>query len=162
MRIGISATQKPMERMAGFLVGNRDAAGTPAGEPACEIVDAGFTRQRDLAIELPASPLTPVMANEVWAEIYARLAELVREHRTTLIFVNTRRLAERAARHLAERLGEEAVTSHHGSLAREHRLDAEERLKSGFTDGLIRLSVGVEDVEDLLADLEQAFRVAFA
>ncbi len=103
-------------------MGNRAAAGAPA----CEIVDAGFTRQRDLAIELPASPLTPVMANEVWAEIYDRLAELVREHRTTLIFVNTRRLAERAARHLAERLGEErghvpTTAASRGSIASTRR-----------------------------------------
>ncbi len=77
------------------------------------------------------------MANEVWSELYDRLAELIRQHRTTLIFVNTRRLAERAARHLAERLGEEHVTAHHGSLAREHRLDAEQRLKSGKLKALV-------------------------
>ncbi len=144
VRVGISATQKPMARMAEFLVGNR------AG--ACEIVDAGFTRRRDLAIELPRSALAPVMANEVWAEIYDRLAELVREHRTTLIFVNTRRLAERAARHLAERLGEEVVTAHHGSLAREHRLDAEERLKAGKLKVLVataslELGIDIGDVD---------------
>ncbi len=75
------------------------------------------------------------MANEVWVEEYDRLAELIRAHRTTLVFVNTRRLAERAARHLAERLGEDAVTSHHGSLAKEHRLKAEERLKAGRAQG---------------------------
>ncbi|MDH5255578.1 MAG: helicase-related protein, partial [Gammaproteobacteria bacterium] len=143
-RIGISATQKPMERMAEFLVGRRDGP--------CEIVDAGFTRQRDLAIEMPASALTPVMANEVWAEIYDRLAELVREHRTTLVFVNTRRLAERAARHLAERLGEDRVTAHHGSLARDHRLDAEERLKAGKLQVLVataslELGIDIGDVD---------------
>ena len=148
VRIGISATQKPMERMAEFLVGNR-ASGTT---PACTIVDAGFTRRRDLALELPASSLGPVMANEVWAEIYDRLAELVREHRTTLIFVNTRRLAERAARHLADRLGEDAVTAHHGSLARDHRLDAEERLKAGKLQVLVataslELGIDIGDVD---------------
>ena len=148
VRIGISATQKPMARMAEFLVGNR-----PAGAAsACAIVDAGFTRQRDLAIELPASPLAPVMANEVWAEIYDRLAALVQEHRTTLIFVNTRRLAERAARHLADRLGEDAVTAHHGSLARDHRLDAEERLKAGKLKVLVataslELGIDIGDVD---------------
>ena len=145
VRIGISATQKPMERMAEFLVGNRAAGG-------CAIVDAGFTRRRDLALELPASPLAPVMANEVWAEIYDRLAELVREHRTTLIFVNTRRLAERAARHLADRLGEDAVTAHHGSLARDHRLEAEERLKAGKLKVLVataslELGIDIGDVD---------------
>jgi len=148
VRVGISATQKPMARMAEFLVGNRPGTGTDA----CEIVDAGFSRRRDLALELPQSPLAPVMANEVWAEIYDRLAELVREHRTTLIFVNTRRLAERAARHLAERLGEEAVTAHHGSLAREHRLDAEERLKAGKLQVLVataslELGIDIGDVD---------------
>ncbi|MEO8225340.1 MAG: DEAD/DEAH box helicase, partial [Gammaproteobacteria bacterium] len=148
VRIGISATQKPMARMAQFLVGNR-----PADEKGgCAIVDAGFTRRRDLALELPKSALAPVMANEVWAEIYDRLAELVREHRTTLIFVNTRRLAERAARHLAERLGEDAVTAHHGSLAREHRLDAEERLKTGKLRALVattslELGIDIGDVD---------------
>ncbi|MEO7386301.1 MAG: DEAD/DEAH box helicase [Gammaproteobacteria bacterium] len=147
-RIGISATQKPMERMADFLVGN----GASGDATDCEIVDAGFTRRRDLAIELPGSPLAPVMANEVWAEIYDRLAALVQEHRTTLVFVNTRRLAERAARHLAERLGEDAVTAHHGSLAREHRLDAEERLKAGQLRVLVataslELGIDIGDVD---------------
>ncbi len=147
-RIGISATQKPMARMADFLTGNR-----PAGESArsCAIVDAGFSRQRDLALELPPSTLSPVMATEVWAEIYDRLAELALQHRTTLIFVNTRRLAERAARHLAERLGEDAVTAHHGSLARAHRLDAEERLKSGKLRVLVAtasLELGI-DIGDI-------------
>ena len=115
-RVGISATQKPMQAMARFLLGNRD-------EP-CEVIDTGHVRERDLALELPASPLQPVMATEVWGEVYDRLAELAGEHRTTLVFVNTRRLAERVARHLAERLGEEAVAAHHGSLAKEHRLRA--------------------------------------
>lgn len=146
-RIGISATQKPMARMAEFLVGNR-----PPGTASCEIVDAGFSRQRDLALELPKSALSPVMSTEVWAETYDRLAELVQEHRTTLIFVNTRRLAERAARHLADRLGEEAVTAHHGSLARAHRLEAEERLKSGKLKALVataslELGIDIGDVD---------------
>jgi ATP-dependent helicase Lhr and Lhr-like helicase len=123
VRIGLSATQKPVEAMARLLTG--------AGRGKCAVVDTGHVRERDLVIELPDSPLEAVMSNEVWAEIYDRLAVLVREHRTTLVFVNTRRLAERAARHLAERLGEEAVAAHHGSLAREQRLDAERRLKRG-------------------------------
>ena len=127
VRIGLSATVKPLDAMARFLVGNR------AEDVA--IIDAGHIRERDLAIEMPRSPLTAVMANEVWGEVYDRLAELIAQHRTTLIFVNQRRVAERAARHLAERLGEEHVTAHHGSLAREHRLDAEQRLKSGDTEG---------------------------
>jgi len=147
VRIGISATQKPMDRMAEFLVGGR-----PDAVAGCEIIDAGFTRQRDLALELPGSALAPVMGNEVWAEIYDRLAALVAEHRTTLVFVNTRRLAERAARHLAERLGEDAVTAHHGSLARDHRLDAEARLKAGGLKVLVataslELGIDIGDVD---------------
>jgi ATP-dependent Lhr-like helicase len=144
LRIGISATQKPIERMAEFLLGAR-------AEP-CRIVDAGHVRDRDLAIELPSSALAPVMAAEVWGEIYDRLAALVREHRSTLIFVNTRRLAERVARHLAERLDAEVVTAHHGSLAREHRLDAEQRLKAGKLKALVataslELGIDIGDVD---------------
>jgi ATP-dependent Lhr-like helicase len=107
----------------------------------------GHVRARDLALELPGSPLEAIMANEVWVEIYDRLADLIRAHKTTLVFVNTRRLAERAARHLAERLGEEAVTSHHGSLAKEHRLNAEARLKSGRLRALVAtasLELGID------------------
>src|SRR5574337_445092 len=132
VRIGLSATVKPLAAMARFLVGAR------ADEVA--IVDAGHIRERDLAIEVPRSPLTAVMANEVWAELYDRLAELIAQHRTTLVFVNQRRVAERAARHLAERLGEAHVTAHHGSLARAHRLDAEQRLKSGALKALVATS----------------------
>ncbi|HET7307502.1 MAG TPA: DEAD/DEAH box helicase [Gammaproteobacteria bacterium] len=137
VRVGLSATQKPIETMAQFLTG---------GEP-CRIVDTGHVRERDLALEVPRSPLSAVMANEVWTETYDRLAELIGTHRTTLIFVNTRRLAERAARHLAERLGEDAVTAHHGSLSKEHRLDAEQRLKHGKLKALIAtasLELGID------------------
>ncbi|HET7569183.1 MAG TPA: DEAD/DEAH box helicase [Gammaproteobacteria bacterium] len=147
VRVGLSATQKPIETMAQFLTG---------GEP-CRIVDTGHVRERDLALEVPRSPLSAVMANEVWTEIYDRLAELIGAHRTTLIFVNTRRLAERAARHLAERLGEDAVTAHHGSLSKEHRLDAEQRLKHGKLKALIataslELGIDIGDV-DLVCQL---------
>jgi ATP-dependent Lhr-like helicase len=147
VRIGLSATQKPIATMAKFL-----AAGAE-----CRIVDTGHVRARDLAIEVPASPLAAVMANEVWAEVYDRLAALVREHRSTLIFVNTRRLAERAARHLAERLGEDAVTAHHGSLSKEHRLNAERRLKNGELRALVataslELGIDIGDV-DLVCQL---------
>jgi ATP-dependent Lhr-like helicase len=136
-RIGLSATQKPIALIADFLCG---------GQP-CAIVDAGHQRPRDLALELPASPLSPVMANEVWEEIYNRLEALILAHRTTLVFVNTRRLAERLARHLAERLGEEAVTAHHGSLARNHRLEAEQALKAGRLRALVAtasLELGID------------------
>ncbi|MBS0448265.1 MAG: DEAD/DEAH box helicase [Proteobacteria bacterium] len=125
-RIGLSATQKPIDAVARFLVGTAD--GLP---PACEIVDIGHRRRRDLALEVPTTPLAAVASNDQWEQVYGRVAELALQHRTTLVFVNTRRMAERAARHLADRLGKEAVATHHGSLAREVRLDAEQRLKRG-------------------------------
>lgn len=147
VRIGISATQKPIEEMAAFLVGqNQDPR-----QRACDIIDTGHVRQRDLAIEMTGSPLEAVMANEAWDEIYRRLERLIEQHRTTLIFVNTRRLAERAAAALAEKLGEDAVTSHHGSLAKEHRLDAEQRLKAGSLRALVAtasLELGI-DIGDI-------------
>ncbi|MBT2990831.1 MAG: ATP-dependent DNA helicase [gamma proteobacterium symbiont of Ctena orbiculata] len=148
LRIGISATQKPIEEMARYLTGQHD----DPRQRACTIVDTGHLRQRDLAIELTGSPLQAVMANEAWDEIYRHLEQLILGHRTTLIFVNTRRLAERAAAALAKCLGEEAVTSHHGSLAKEHRLDAEQRLKSGSLRALVataslELGIDIGDVD---------------
>ncbi|MDW3715644.1 MULTISPECIES: DEAD/DEAH box helicase [unclassified Pseudomonas] len=147
-RIGLSATQKPIEAVARFL------GGAPAGGEArdCLIVDVGYSRERDLAIEVPPLPLEAVMSNDAWETVYDRLALLVAEHRTTLVFVNTRRLAERAARHLSERLGEAAVAAHHGSLARELRLDAEQRLKRGELRVLVataslELGIDIGDVE---------------
>src|SRR5207237_774572 len=107
----------------------------------------GHRREIDLAIEIPRSPLDAVMAHEVWEEYYDRLTQLVSEHRTTLIFVNTRKMAERTARHLSERLGEEAVTAHHGSLSKEIRLDAEHRLKNGALKALVAtasLELGID------------------
>ena len=127
-RIGLSATQRPVEAVARFLVG------TPAvhdGVADCAVIDEGHRRDIDLAIELPGSPLEAVMAHEVWAEYYDRMAALIQAHRTTLVFVNTRKMAERLARQLADRLGEESVAAHHGSLSKERRLDAEQRLKTG-------------------------------
>ncbi len=132
VRVGLSATVKPLEDMARFLAGNRPEA--------VEIVDTGHVRERDLALELPRSPLEAVMANEVWDELYERLAQLILTHRTTLIFVNNRRLAERATRFLAERIGAEHVATHHGSLSKEHRLDAETRLKEGRLRALVATS----------------------
>src|SRR5436190_1613028 len=145
VRIGLSATQKPIEEVARFLVGtaNIDAD----GKPRCTIIDSGHVRRLDLAIEVPNSPLESLMSNEVWEEIYDRIAQLIRQHKTTLVFVNTRRMAERAARHLGERLGDENVTSHHGSLAREIRLAAEQRLKSGELSALVAtasLELGID------------------
>jgi ATP-dependent Lhr-like helicase len=147
VRIGLSATQKPIEEVARFLTGVRGD-----GDRPCAIVDAGHTRRRDLALELPPMPLEAVMSGEAWTEVYDRLAELVREHRTTLVFVNTRRLAERVARHLSERIGEEFVTAHHGSLARDRRLDAEQRLKRGELKALVataslELGIDIGDVD---------------
>src|SRR5205823_11558046 len=131
---------KPIAEIARFLVGARVAADQVAGcdsfDP-CEVVDTGHVRPRDLAIEVPSSPLEAVMSNEVWKEVYLRLAQLTQEHRTTLIFVNTRRMAERAARHLSELIGAQNVMAHHGSMAKELRLNAEQRLKSGDLKALI-------------------------
>src|SRR6266480_1854643 len=144
-RIGLSATQKPIEEVARFLVGTR--AVNEAGDPDCEIIDIGHRRELDLAIELPKSPLEAVMSNEVWEEIYYRLAELIQAHRTTLVFVNTRRMAERVTHHLSELLGADAVTSHHGSLSAKLRLDAEDRLKRGELKALVAtasLELGID------------------
>ncbi len=136
-RIGLSATQKPITRIADYLCGGQH----------CAIVDTGHKRHMDIKLVLPESPLAPVLANEVWEEIYERLVAYILEHRTTLIFVNTRRLTERLARHLAERLGEDAVTAHHGSLSRKHRLEAEQALKSGQLKALVAtasLELGID------------------
>ena len=144
-RIGLSATQKPIEEVARFLVGTHSV--DEAGNPDSEIIDIGHRRELDLAIELPKSPLEAVMSNEVWEEIYHRLAELIQAHRTTLVFVNTRRMAERVTHHLSELLGADAVTSHHGSLSAKLRLDAEDRLKRGELKALVAtasLELGID------------------
>src|SRR4029077_17944870 len=122
-RIGLSATQKPIEEVARFLVG-ASSSGTGAD---CTIVDTGHRRARDLALEVPESPLEAVMSAEVWEKVYQRLAQLIEAHRRTLICLNTRRMAERVTRQLSERIGAEHVAAHHGSLAKEQRLDAEQR-----------------------------------
>jgi ATP-dependent Lhr-like helicase len=147
VRIGLSATQKPIEEIARFLTG----AG-PGSQTSCTIIDAGHTRRRDLALELPPAPLEAVMSGEVWTQVYDRLAELIHEHRTTLVFVNTRRLAERVARHISERVGEAHVAAHHGSLAKDRRLDAEQRLKRGELKALVataslELGIDIGDVD---------------
>jgi ATP-dependent helicase Lhr and Lhr-like helicase len=123
LRIGLSATQKPIETIAHFLTGS--------GRPEPVVVQIGHQRKVDLAVEVPGSELGPVATHEMWGEVYDRVAELVKQHRSTLVFVNTRRLAERVAHHLAERVGEEAVATHHGSLSRKLRLAAEKKLKAG-------------------------------
>ena len=148
LRIGLSATQTPIEEVARFLVGN----GSGRKAPPCTIVDVGHRRARDLALALPDSPLEAVMAAEVWEQIYRQLAELIEAHRTTLIFVNTRRLAERVTRHLSERIGAAQVAAHHGSLAKEQRLSAEQRLKRGQLKALVataslELGIDIGDVD---------------
>ena len=138
-RVGLSATQKPIDEIARFLVGTN--------APLPEIIDSGHVRTLDLSIEIPSSPLEAVMAGEVWEEVNTRIAELIAEHRTTLVFVNTRRLCERLAMQLSERLGADQVTSHHGSLSREKRLEAEERLKRGELKALVAtasLELGID------------------
>jgi ATP-dependent Lhr-like helicase len=162
IRIGLSATQKPIDLIARFLVGSdaRDAC----GRAACAIIDSGHGRDRDLALELPGAPLETVMSAEVWEQIYDRLAELIHAHRTTLVFVNTRRLAERVTRHLSERLGKEHVTAHHGSLAKDSRFDAEQRLKHGKLRALVataslELGIDIGDV-DLVCQLASPRSIA--
>ncbi len=142
-RVGLSATQKPLEEVGRFLVGTGRE---------CALVDAGTFRELDLGIEVPPSALSTVCSHEQWEEIYSRMADLVREHRTTLVFVNTRKMAERIAAQLTRLLGEEAVTSHHGSLSRARRLDAEERLKAGKLRALVataslELGIDIGDVD---------------
>jgi ATP-dependent Lhr-like helicase len=138
-RIGLSATQKPIELVASFLSGN--------ARPNPVIVQIGHRRQMDLAVEVPGSELGPVASNEMWSEVYDRLAALATQHRSTLIFVNTRRLAERLAHHLGERLGQDAVATHHGSLSRKLRLLAERKLKAGEIRALVAtasLELGID------------------
>src|SRR5580704_1828123 len=138
-RIGLSATQKPIELIANFLAGN--------GRPEPAIVQISQRRHLDLAIEVPASELGPVASNEMWEEIYKRIADLVLANRSTLIFVTTRRLAERVGHHLAAILGQDAVASHHGSLSRQRRLSAEGKLKSGEIRALVAtasLELGID------------------
>ena len=154
VRVGLSATQKPIDEIGRFLTG---------GAP-CTIVDTGHVKHRDLALELPPAPLEAVMSGDAWQQVYDRLAALASEHRTTLVFVNTRRLAERAARHLSERLGTDQVAAHHGSLAREIRLDAEQRLKRGELKVLVataslELGIDIGDV-DLVCQLGSTRTIA--
>jgi ATP-dependent Lhr-like helicase len=152
-RIGLSATQKPIEEVGSFLT----------GEPL-SIVDKGHRRAMDLAVEVPQSPLEAVMSGEVWKEVYARLVALIEQHRTTLITVNTRRLAERMAHQLSERLGGEFVAAHHGSLAKEARLDAERRLKEGKLKVLVAtasLELGIDIGHvDLVCQISSPHRIA--
>ena len=140
-RIAISATQKPIERMRDFVLHKENS----------NIVNLGHKRDLDLSIEIPDSPLNALMSNEQWAEVYKRLKEVINTHKTTLIFVNNRRLSERVAKNLAEIIGDEFITSHHGSLAKEHRLKAEQDLKAGNLKALVAtasLELGI-DIGDI-------------
>ena len=145
-RIGLSATQRPLDEVGRFLVGDSK------NRPACEIVDIGHSRKLDIGIVMPNAPLEALLSGQAASELYDKLTSLIRSHKTTLIFVNTRRMAERVARYLSERIGEENVTSHHGSLAREQRLSAESRLKGGKLRALVataslELGIDIGDVD---------------
>jgi ATP-dependent Lhr-like helicase len=144
-RIGLSATQRPIEEIAAFLVGSEHI--DAEGRPDCTIVDLGHQRDIELAVEVPPSELGAVAPGEQWAEIYDRIAELIAQHRTTVVFVNTRRLSERVAHQLALRIGEEHVASHHGSLSKDRRLRLEQRLKDGQLRALVAtasLELGID------------------
>ena len=136
VRIGLSATQRPLEQVAKFLVGEsthrkKDQQASLFASTDCHIVDVGHRRRLDLQVEVPNDELGAIATNAIWSEVYDRIAAIAEQHRSTLVFVNTRRLAERIAHHLSERLGEDQVASHHGSLSKKLRLSAEERLKTG-------------------------------
>jgi ATP-dependent Lhr-like helicase len=158
VRIGLSATQKPIELVGQFLVGSE--------RPAPVIVEVAQRRQFDLAVEVPSIELGPVASNEMWDEIYARIAKLVQEHRSTLIFVNTRRLAERVGHNLAALLGEDAVASHHGSLSRQRRLAVEAKLKGGEIRALVAtasLELGIDiGTVDLVCQIGSPRSIAVA
>ena len=140
-RIGLSATQRPIEETARFLVGNQNIG--PNGAPNCLIVDAGHTRTLDLDIHMPPLELGPIATHELWGETLDTIADLAGQHDTTLVFVNTRRLVERVSHQLSERMGEEAVVPHHGSLSRTTRLAAEEKLRAG----LVKVCVATASLE---------------
>ena len=154
LRIGLSATQNPVDAVANLLAG-----AAPDGTPAADVtvIDTGHQRTRELSIEVPDSPLEAVMSGEVWQQIYDRLVNLIKAHRTTLVFVNTRRMAERVAHELSERMADGSITAHHGSMAKEHRLSAEQRLKQGQLKALVataslELGIDIGDV-DLVCQL---------
>jgi ATP-dependent Lhr-like helicase len=157
-RIGLSATQKPIETVAHFLTGG--------GRPDPIVVNIGHKRQLDLGVEVPPSPLGPVASNEMWDEIFARIIELVEQHRSTLVFVNTRRMAERVAHQLGERIGEDNVAAHHGSLSRKLRLAAEKKLKEGQVKVLVAtasLELGIDiGTVDLVIQINSPRSIAVA
>jgi ATP-dependent Lhr-like helicase len=163
VRIGLSATQKPIEEVARFLAGNSDSERT---RPDPVIVNVGHKRTLDIGVEVPSSELGPVASNEMWDEIYERIVQLVNAHRSTLVFVNTRRLAERIAHQLGERLGEDNVAAHHGSLSRKLRLEAERKLKEGQVKVLVAtasLELGIDvGTVDLVCHISSPRSIAVA
>ena len=171
VRIGLSATQKPIEEVAHFLSGNPAGNSDPQfarkkARPTPVIVNVGHKRTLDLGVEVPSSELGPVASNEMWDEIYDRIVQLVNAHRSTLVFVNTRRLAERIAHQLGERLGEENVAAHHGSLSRKLRLEAERKLKEGQIRVLVAtasLELGIDiGTVDLVCQISSPRSIAVA
>ncbi|MGA2847584.1 MAG: DEAD/DEAH box helicase [Terracidiphilus sp.] len=145
-RIGLSATQNPIELVAHYLTGVH-----PSREPAT-IIQLGQRRAMDLAIEVPSDGLSSVTSYAMWEEIFDKLAAYAESHRSTLVFVNTRKMVERVSHELGERLGTENVAAHHGSLARALRLDAERRLKNGHIKILVataslELGIDIGDVD---------------
>jgi ATP-dependent helicase Lhr and Lhr-like helicase len=154
LRVGLSATQNPIDEVARLLAG-----AAPVGTLAAEvtIINSGHDRPRELSLEIPDSPLEAVMSGEVWQQTYDRLVDLIKAHRTTLVFVNTRRMAERVAHELSERMADGSITAHHGSMAKEQRLSAEQRLKRGELKALVataslELGIDIGDV-DLVSQL---------
>jgi ATP-dependent Lhr-like helicase len=143
-RIGLSATQKPIELVAALLVGTRTG---PDGGPDCTIIDTGHRRALDVALELPDGELEAMPSSAQMGNVLDRIAELVAAHRTTIVFVNTRRLAERLAHELGERLGDDVVAAHHGSLSKDRRLRVESRLRAGELKALVAtasLELGID------------------
>jgi ATP-dependent helicase Lhr and Lhr-like helicase len=139
VRIGLSATVKPVETTARLLVG--------AGEPIPTVVDSGHRRRLDLSLELPDGELEAAISGDQFDEILDRIAAHVAGHRTTLVFVNTRKLSERVAHQLGERLGQDQVAAHHGSLSRERRQRVERRLRAGDLRALVAtasLELGID------------------
>jgi ATP-dependent helicase Lhr and Lhr-like helicase len=133
-RIGLSATMRPIKEVARFLAG---------ADESCTVVDAGHRRRMDLQVEMPGDELGPIATHELWDETIAHIADLIRQHGTTLVFVNTRRLVERVSHLMSQKIGEENLVAHHGSLSRKTRLKAEERLKKGE----VRICVATSSLE---------------
>ena len=159
-RVGLSATQNPIKLVADYLTGSH------ASRKPAKIVQVGQRRHLDLAIEVPSDELGSIATTAMWTEIFDKLAAITEHHRSTLVFVNTRRLVEKISFELAERLGLEHVAAHHGSLSRTLRLDAEQRLKNGeikilIATGSLELGIDIGNV-DLVCQINTTRAVAVA